>query len=51
MCTYLDSESDESSPLSTHGGVVDDDDNPSSDISDMDACSDKYLENEELFNR
>ena len=49
--TYLDGESDESSPLSIHGDVVDDDDNPSCDISDMEACSDEYLENEELFNR
>ena len=58
MCTYLDDESDELSPLSIHGDVVDDDvvdddDNPSCDISDVEACSDdlEYLENEELFNR
>ena len=51
MCTYLDDESDESSPLSIHGDVVDDDDNPFCDISDVEACSDEYLENEGLFNR
>ena len=50
MCTYLDSDSDESDPPSIHGDVVDDD-NCSCDISDMEACSDEYLENEELFNR
>ena len=51
MCTYLDSDSDESDPPSIHGDVVDDDDNCSCDISDVEACSDEYLENEELFNR
>ena len=50
MCTYLESDSDESDCLSVRD-VVDDDDNPSCDISDMEACSDEYLENEELFNR
>ena len=45
--TYIDSDSD--SP-SIHDDVVDDD-NCSCDISDVEACSDKYLENEELFNR
>ena len=39
----------ELSSLSIHGDVVDD--NPSCDISDVEACSDEYLENEELFNR
>ena len=48
MCTYLD---DESSSLSIYGNFVDEDDNPSCDISDVKACSDEYLENEELFNR
>ena len=51
MCTYLDDESDELSTLSIHGDVVDDDDNPSCDFSDVEACTDDYLENEELFNR
>ena len=41
----------ESSSLSLHGDVVDDDDNPSCDISDVEAWSDEHLENEELFNR
>ena len=49
MCTYLDSDSDESDPPSIHGDVIDD--NCSCDISDVEACSDEYLENEELFNR
>ena len=48
MCTYLDSDSDESDPPSIHGDVIDGDD---CDISDVEACSDEYLENEELFNR
>ena len=42
MCTYLDSDSDESDPPSIHGDVVDDDDNCSCDISDtwkMKNCS------------
>ena len=50
MCTYLDTDSDESDCLSVRD-VVDDDDNPSCDISDVGACSDEYLDNEELFNR
>ena len=49
MYTYLDS-SDESYCLSVRDDVGDDD-NPSCDISDMEACSDEYLDNEELFNR
>ena len=43
MHILIDSDSDESS---NHGDVVDDDDNPSCDNSDVEACSDKHLENE-----
>ena len=50
MCTYLESDSDETDCLSVRDDVGDDD-NPSCDISDVEACSDKYLDNEELFNR
>ena len=48
MHILIDSDSDESS---NHGDVVDDDDNPSCDNSDVEACSDEHLENEELFNK
>ena len=48
MHILIDRDSDESS---NHGDVVDDDDNPSSDNSDVEACSDEHLENEELFNK
>ena len=47
MHILIDSDSDESS---NHGDVVDDDDNPSCDNSDVEACSDEHLENE-LFNK
>ena len=49
MYTYLES-SDEYNCLSVCDDVGDDD-NPSCDISDMEGCSDEYLENKELFNR
>ena len=48
MHILIDSDSDESS---NHGDVVDDDDNPSCDNSDVEAWSDEHLENEELFNK
>ena len=47
MCTYLDDESD---PPSIHD-YVGDNGNFSCDSSDIEACSDECLENEELFNR
>ena len=50
MCTYLDSDCDESDPPSIHD-YVGDDDNFSCDSSDIEACSDECLENEESFNR
>ena len=50
MCTYLESDSDESNSLSVRDDVGNDDDNYSCDNSNMEACSDEYLENEELFN-
>ena len=48
MHILIDSDSDESS---NHGDVVDDDDNPSCDNSAVEACNDKYLDNEKLFNK
>ena len=50
MCTYLDSDSDPAENDDIHDDVIDDDGNCSSDSSDLEACSDEYLENEELFN-
>ena len=47
MCTYCSDESDCHSVYDNVG----DDNNPSCDISDVEACSDKHLENKELFNR
>ena len=50
--TYIDSDSDPPENDDLHDDdVIDYDGNCSCDISDMEACSDKYLENEELFNR
>ena len=48
MCTYLDSDSD--APDAIDDDVIDNDSNRSH-SSDVEACSDEYLENEELFNR
>lgn len=49
MCTYLGS-SDESDRVSVRDDVSDDE-NPSCDVSEVEACSDEHLDNEELFNR
>ena len=51
MCTYLDSDSDPAENDAIHDDVIDNDGNCFSDSSDVEACGDEYLENEELLNR